>query len=100
MKKYTKNLKNILWDNDIDQLKETDDIVLERFLNFWNIEDIEFMKKTIWFEIIKNYFIKNSDKIDKKSKNFWNKIFGIKSLDNNISIYEQLNTPIFKRSFR
>jgi hypothetical protein len=34
MKKYTKNLKNILWDNDIDQLKETDDIVLERFLNF------------------------------------------------------------------
>lgn len=101
MKNISKNLKSALWEYDINKLNFWDSIVIERVLSFWEIEDYKQIKQNIWKEKIVNFFIKNIDKFDKKTSNFWQKIFNIKDLkSNNISLYEQMNTPIFRRSFR
>jgi len=47
MENYTKNIKNILWDNDISRLKNDDNIVIERLLSFGDIEDIQEAEKRI-----------------------------------------------------
>lgn len=98
MENYTKNIKNILWDNDISRLKNDDNIVIERLLSFGDIEDIQEAEKRIWKKKIKAYLKLNSYKLDKKSVNFWEKIYWIKVLNNEYSVYEQLNSPVFWRN--
>lgn len=93
-------LKNSLWEYDYDKLNYSDDIVILRALNFWEIEDMKNIIKHIWKDKVINTLQKNLNQIDTKSKNFWKHYFDINILDNNISMYDKLNTPIFTRSFR
>ncbi len=95
----SKVLKNSLWEYDYNKLKYSDDIVILRALNFWEIEDIKNISNHIWKTKIINVLKKNINQIDSKSKNFWKLYFNIKDLDNNISMYDKLNKPIFTRSF-
>ncbi|MDD4151412.1 MAG: hypothetical protein PHR68_02250 [Candidatus Gracilibacteria bacterium] len=101
MKNISKNLIRALWEYDIDKLKFSDSIVIERTLSLGEISDYLQIEKNIGKERIINFFMKNIDKFDKKTSNYWLKIFDIRDLkSNNISLYEQMNTAIFRRSFR
>lgn len=91
---------NIFWDNDIDKLDYTNNLFIERILNFWEIKDYKELKKKIWEQKIKDYISKNYQNLDKKSLNFWSKILNLNIKNNNPTMYEQLNTPIFRRNFR
>lgn len=97
--KISKTLEKSLWEYDFKKLKYSDEIVIIRALNFWEIKDIKIIEKNIWKEKIINTLIKNINQIDSKSKNFWKLYFKIKNLNtNNISMYDKLNKPIFSRS--
>lgn len=99
MKRLSKNLKNSLWEYDFEKLEIQDEIVCVRAFCFWEISDIKLLENEIWKEKMKKIFLKNLDKIDKKSINFFKIYFKITNLENNISMYEKLNKPIFTRSF-
>ncbi len=99
MLKLSKVLLNSLWEYDVNLLKYEDEIVINRCLIFWEISDYYILKSEVWEDLIKKIFIKNISSFDKKTANFWKLIFKIQHINsNNHSIYEQLNTPIFKRS--
>lgn len=100
MKKLSKILQYSLWEYDFEKLDFSDEIVTIRALCFWELSDVKIIENEIWIEKIKQIFLDNLDKIDKKSINFWRVYFGIKNLKNNISMYDKLNKPIFTRSFR
>ena len=92
--------QSILWEYDLSNLEFDNDIVIERLLNLWNKNLTDEWINIIWKEKAKELFIKNSLKLDKKSLNYWNIIFWTKiTLDNNSSMYEKLNKPIFSRNF-
>lgn len=94
-------LKNSLWEYDIQKLHFSDNIVIVRALNFWEISDINLIISNIWKQKFLDIFLKNTSSIDNKSLNFWKLFFDLKNLNiKNTSIYEQINTPIFTRSFR
>ena len=94
-------LKNSLWEYDIQKLHFSDNIVIVRALNFWEISDINLIISNIWKQKFLDIFLKNTKSIDNKSLNFWKLFFDLKNLKiKNTSIYEQINTPIFTRSFR
>lgn len=95
----SKVLKNSLWEYDYDKLNYSDEIVILRALNFWEVEDIQNIANHIGAEKIIEIFQKNQNQIDAKSKNFWKLYFKIRSLDTNIPMYDKLNKPIFTRSF-
>lgn len=96
----SKVLKNSLWEYDYNKLNYSDDIVIIRALNFWEIEDIQKIIQHTGKDKIINTLKENLNQIDTKSKNFWKLYFNINIIDNNISMYDKLNTPTFTRSFR
>lgn len=95
----SKVLKNSLWEYDYQKLHYSDEIVILRALNFWEIEDIQNIEHHIWKEKIIDVFQRNLNQIDRKSKNFWKIYFHIEILNDNKSMYDKLNTPTFTRSF-
>ena len=96
----SKKFKKILWEYDLEKLNLDSDIVTERVLNFWDVDITDYWIKTLWKEKAKKLFIKNAEKLNKKSYNYWCIVFGVeKNLKNKKSIYEQFNKPIFSRSF-
>ena len=97
------NFKSILWEYELSKLNLDDNIVTERVLSLWDTDITNFWIKTLWKVKSKKLFIKNKDKLDKKSLNYWGIIFWIdvnKDLKINQSMYEKLNTPVFSRSFK
>jgi hypothetical protein len=95
----SKVLKNSLWEYDYQKLNYSDEIVILRALNFWEVEDIQNIEHHIWKEKIIDVFQRNLNQIDGKSKNFWKIYFHIEILNDNKSMYDKLNTPTFTRSF-
>ena len=93
-----KKFQVVLWDYDISKLNYEDDIVFVRVLLFWDREHLKIIKNKLGKERFKQKLQKNISKLDKKTLNYWAKIFGL-NLQNNQSVYEQLNKPIFTRSF-
>jgi len=95
-----KKFQPILWEYDISKLSYDDNIVFVRALVFWDREHIAKLKKELWITRFKNKIMENIDKFDKKTTNYWSKIFNLNiDFKNKQSIYEQLNKPIFTRSF-
>ena len=97
------NFKSILWEYDLSKLNIDSDIVAERVLSLWDKDITDFWIQTIWKENAKKLFIKNKEKLDKKSLNYFGIVFGVdvkNNLKTNRSMYDKLNTPIFTRSFR
>lgn len=99
MIKLSKVLEKSLWEYDVKKLSYDDKIVIIRALNFWEMEDVKKIIKNIWKEKLINILLKNIWELDNKSKNFWSIYFKLNNNKNNISMYEQINKPIFKRSF-
>jgi hypothetical protein len=102
-----KNYKSILWEYDLSKLNLDDDIVVERVLNLWKKDLTDLWIKQIGKKKVKELFIKNSKFLDKKSLNYWKIIFDLEKenlkenlKEDNRTMYEKLNTPIFTRSFR
>lgn len=95
----SKILKNSLWEFDYKKLNYSDEIVILRALNFWEVEDIQNIINHIWKEKVIDVFQRNLNQIDSKSKNFWKIYFGIEMLNDNKSMYEKLNKPSFTRRF-
>ena len=97
------SLKSILWEYDLDKLDFKSNIVAERVMNLWDSNVINLWISSIWKNNAKKSFLKNSNKLDKKSLNYWKIYFNLKDseiLIDNRSMYEKLNKPIFSRSFR
>ena len=99
MIQISKVLRNSLWEYDYEKFNYSDEIVIIRALNFWEIEDIENIINNTWRKRLIDVFQRNLDQIDPKSKNFWRLYFDIEILENNRSMYDKLNKPIFTRSF-
>lgn len=100
MIKTSKILEKSLWEYDIKKLNYDDKIVIIRALNFWEISDVKKIIKNIWKEKVIDTFKKYIWEIDNKSKNYWNIYFKLNNNINNLSMYEQINKPIFRRSFK
>ncbi|MDP2090215.1 MAG: hypothetical protein Q8K30_01335 [Candidatus Gracilibacteria bacterium] len=100
MIKISKILKKSLWEYDITNMNYNDEILIIRALNFGELSDIKIISKNIGEKKVLDIFLKNITNIDNKSKNFWEIYFNLKKISKpNISMYEQINKPIFKRSF-
>ncbi len=96
-----KTFQSILWEYDLEKLNYTDDIVTQRVLTLWDKKETDDWINKLWKNRAKELFLKNSFALDRKSLNYWEIIFQVKSnLNNNNSMYDKLNTPIFSRSFR
>ena len=95
-----KKFQSILWEYDISKLNYDDNIVFVRTLMFWDKEHIVKLKKELGIIKIRDKFIENVEKLDKKTINYWSKIFNLNiDLKDKQTVYEQLNKPIFTRSF-
>ena len=96
-----KIFQSILWEYDLQKLNYEDDIVFVRSLLYGDLEHIKILKQKLWKEKFKQKFLKNLDKLDKKTINYWAIIFDIdkKSLQNIQTTYEKLNKAVFTRSF-
>ena len=53
-------LKNSLWEYDIQKLHFSDNIVIVRALNFWEISDINLIISNIWKQKFLDIFLKNT----------------------------------------
>ena len=101
MIQVSNTLKNSLWEYDTAKLSYDDEIVVVRALNFWELEDIQTLKKHIGRKKIIQIFQKNLNNIDRKSQNFYKIYFKMKDYNTpQTSMYDKLNTPTFSRSFR
>ncbi len=95
MKNPPNHLTKILWEYDIEELKKTSPIVLERVLTLWNNTDIDY----VGLSKLRDYFIEKKPLLDPKSNNFWSLIFDTPS-SQSPSSYDLINTPVFYRNFR
>jgi hypothetical protein len=71
--------KSLFWDTDpktID-LKKNKRYVIERVLNFGNLDDYLWLKKTYSEEEIKKVTKRDRSQLDRKSLNFWQGIYNI-----------------------
>ncbi|MCK9272176.1 hypothetical protein M0P65_01385 [Candidatus Gracilibacteria bacterium] len=101
MNKISSNFKKILWEYDLTKLKFNDDIVINRVMSFGDLEDMDLLVKEVGYDFLKDYFRKNYTNLDVKSQKLWGLFFGIKELKiKQNSMYDQLNKPVFQRSFR
>lgn len=75
-----KNNKELFW--DIWNLSKIDDIIIEeRFLKYWNWENIKTIDQIFWREKVKNNYIIIRDKkrsnLSKKTINFFNLYYNV-----------------------
>jgi hypothetical protein len=95
------HLKSILREYDTDALCFQDDIVIQRILQFGELEEYKQLKKKIGRQTIIDYFLQHRQYFDKKTINFWEKIFHLPHLPfTATSIYEKMHNPTFRRSIR
>ena len=97
-----KIFQSILWEYDLNKLNYENDVVFVRTLIYGDLEHINILKNKLWKEKFKQKFLKNLNKLDKKTINYWCIIFDIdkKNLQNIQTQYEKLNKATFTRSFR
>ena len=69
--------KSLFWDTKKINIKENESFVIDRILNYGDIEDLRWAIDFYGEEKIKNN-IKNSRSLDAKSLNFWINFFKIK----------------------
>jgi cell fate (sporulation/competence/biofilm development) regulator YmcA (YheA/YmcA/DUF963 family) len=97
--KLPSHLKSILREYNIDTLHFQDDIVIQRILQFGEIQDYKQLEKQIGKQAIIDCFLQQRQHFDKKTINFWEKIFHLPHLPSNAtSIYEKMHHPTFRRS--
>ena len=65
-----KEFQSILWEYDLNKINFDSDIVFIRSLKFWDKNHINFLKKELGLDKFKQKFIKNIDKLDKKTVNY------------------------------
>ena len=98
-----KIFKPILWEYNLESLSYEDDIVFVKTLMFGDKEHIDVLKRFYGREGFKQKFIKLAWKLDKKTANYWAKIFDLdlsQILKNKPrTINERINQPVFERSF-
>lgn len=100
MIKVSKILEKSLWEYDLKKIKYSDEILIIRALNFWEISDIKKISKEIWEKKVVEILKTKKMNLDNKSRNFWEIYFKVKQTKyHNQSMYEQLNKPTFTRSF-
>lgn len=98
--KAPQNLKSILREYDPQSLKFSDDIVIERILQFWDMKDYELLRKKVDKKLIIDYFKNHISHFDKKTANFRTKLFNLPDLSPKTDIYERTKKPTFRRSIR
>jgi len=54
--KLVQKNKDLFWDCQIENVNE--EAVVERFLNYWEIDDIKNMIKLIWYDTVRSIFLK------------------------------------------
>ena len=93
------HLPSLLREYDLSALQPQDDIVLERVLQFGELQDYKHLEKQVGRPFIVDFFLRHKQRFDKKTINFWEKIFHLPhSSSNYTSIYEQMHQPTFRRS--
>lgn len=95
-----KYFQSILWEYKIDTLNIWSDIVAQRVLSLWDKKHSDFWMQELGTEKAQKIYLKNRNTLDKKSQNYWDKYFKIEQKSFSKSMYEQLHSPIFSRSFR
>lgn len=77
MGNLSKNIEKLLWDVGQDLTRPHNLILIERILNFGDIEDFSWLLDNFSKDEIVS-FIQNTGKkrLNKKSYNFWSKYFG------------------------
>lgn len=94
------SFQKILWEYDLSGMDYTSEILAERVLSLWEQDLLDFWMIQVGSENSKRLFLKVASRLDAKSLSYWNLFFWTDiSWDSNRTMYEQLNVPVFFRSF-
>ena len=85
---FSSHLTSMLREYDTNALNFGDTIVIERVLQFGEMSDYQQLKKQIGKQTIIDFFVKHRTSFDRKTANFWEKIFNLPHLSPAPTLYE------------
>jgi len=95
---FSPHLTSMLREYDIHALNFSDNIVIERVLQFGEMNDYRQLKKQIGKKMIIDFFVKHRANFDRKTANFREKMFNLPHLPPSPTLYEQLHASVSRRN--